>query len=180
MAPPCPPSLSLLLPLEDVTPFLDGPFTGTYGHMTSFFLSFERQQVGIDLFSSRFVRCLAFWGSSCFGGLCQYLILSVHTERQVLLNFIRYLIKGNRLGCFRQCCDCRHDSLNRPHGILVKFPPPHTPEDIVNGNHKQLRDRKGNAAHQQTTTFIYDNSHGDSPKDRPRNIQNLGKLILPI
>ena len=37
---------------------------------------------------------------------------------------------------------------------LVKLPT-HTPEDILNGNHKQLRDGKGNAAHQETTNFIY-------------------------
>ena len=53
--------------------------------------------------------------------------------------------------------------------FLVKSPTP-SPEDIPNGNYKQLRSGKGNAAHQQTTTFIHDNSHGDSPKDRPRNI----------
>ena len=38
--------------------------------------------------------------------------------------------------------------------VLVKLPT-HTPEDILNGNHKQLRGEKGNAAHQQTTNFIY-------------------------
>ena len=37
---------------------------------------------------------------------------------------------------------------------LVKLPT-HTPEDIFNGNHKQLRGGKGNAVHQQTTNFIY-------------------------
>ena len=37
---------------------------------------------------------------------------------------------------------------------FVKLPP-HTPEDILNGNHKQLRGGKGNAAHQQTTIFLY-------------------------
>ena len=38
--------------------------------------------------------------------------------------------------------------------ILVKLPT-HTPEDILNGDHKQFRNGKGNAAHQQTTNFIY-------------------------
>ena len=37
---------------------------------------------------------------------------------------------------------------------LVKLPT-HPPEDILNGNHKQLRGGKGNAAHQQTTNFMY-------------------------
>ena len=31
----------------------------------------------------------------------------------------------------------------------------HTPEDILDGNHKQLRSGKGNAVQQQTTKFIY-------------------------
>ena len=38
--------------------------------------------------------------------------------------------------------------------ILVKLPTAPL-EDILNGNHKQLRGGKGNAAHQQTTNFIY-------------------------
>ena len=37
---------------------------------------------------------------------------------------------------------------------LVKLPT-HTPEDILNGNHKQLHGGKRNTAHQQTTNFIY-------------------------
>ena len=32
---------------------------------------------------------------------------------------------------------------------------PRPPEDTLNGNHKQLRGGKENAAHQQTTNFIY-------------------------
>ena len=36
---------------------------------------------------------------------------------------------------------------------LVKLPTP-PPEDILNSNHKQLRDGKGYAAHQETTNFI--------------------------
>ena len=65
---------------------------------------------------------------------------------------------------------------------LVKFPtlsPP--PEDILNGNHKQLHSGKGNAAHQQTTNFIYMITRPKvlSPKDRPRNIPNFENTILP-
>ena len=28
-------------------------------------------------------------------------------------------------------------------------------------------------------SYIHDNSHGDNPKDRPRDIQNPGNIILP-
>ena len=64
--------------------------------------------------------------------------------------------------------------------ILVKFPT-HTPKDILNGNHKQLRGGKGNAAHQQTTNFIYMITRPETGfTDRPRNIQYLVYIILPI
>ena len=65
--------------------------------------------------------------------------------------------------------------------ILVKLPT-HLLEDILNGNNKQLRGGKGNGAHQKTTNFIYlhDNSHGNSPKDRPRHFRNPLHIILPI
>ena len=52
------------------------------------------------------------------------------------------------------------NSRNSSCHLLNCLPPP---EDILNGNHKQLRDGKGNVAHQETTNFIYlhDNSPGD-------------------
>ena len=37
---------------------------------------------------------------------------------------------------------------------LVKLPT-HTPKDILNGNNRQLRGRKGNAVHQETTNCVY-------------------------
>ena len=64
--------------------------------------------------------------------------------------------------------------------ILVKFPT-HTPKDILNGNHKQLRDGKGNAAHQQTTNFIYMITRTDIGfTDRLMNVRNPANTILPI
>ena len=46
---------------------------------------------------------------------------------------------------------------------LVRLPThTHNPEDILNGNHKQLRGGKGSAAHQQINQpYIHANSAGD-------------------
>ena len=67
--------------------------------------------------------------------------------------------------------------------LLVKLPmPPPPSEDILNGNHKQLRGGKGNAMHQRTTNFAYMITRPEIciPKDRPRNIRNPTNTILPI
>ena len=61
--------------------------------------------------------------------------------------------------CFSGSAIFENVKKTKKTALLVKLPPP--PEDILNGNHKQVRGEKGNAAHQQTTNFIYDNSSGD-------------------
>ena len=63
-----------------------------------------------------------------------------------------YLIGKRRNKIGNYICDTYNCSLN---GTLVKLPILPRRILILNGNHKQLRDRKGNAAHQQTTNFIY-------------------------
>ena len=64
---------------------------------------------------------------------------------------------------------------------FVKLPTHDPPEDILKGNHKQLSNRKGNAAYQETTNFMYMITR---PKigftDRPRDIRSPTYTILPI
>ena len=84
------------------------------------------------------------------------------------------------LGPFPQISMNPNSVLATPCSLLVKLPT-HTPEDILNGNHKQLRGGKGNAAHQQTTNFIYMITRIEIGfTNRPQNIQNLVHTILPI
>ena len=70
-----------------------------------------------------------------------------------------------------------------PRGVtrkkkIVKLPT-HPPEDIFNGNRKQLRGGKRDATRQQTTKCIYMITHTEIGfTNRPRNIQNFENTIL--
>ena len=82
------------------------------------------------------------------------------------------------LGPFPQISMNPNSVLATPCSLLVKLPT-HTPEDILNGNHKQLRGGKKNAAHQETTNFIYMITRPEIGfTDRPWNIQNPSYTIL--
>jgi len=48
------------------------------------------------------------------------------------------------------------------------------------GNHKQLRDGKGMPRTKNQSNYIHGNSPRDNPKNRPRGIRNIKKLIILI